>query len=110
MSGKKIHLGEELEDNKTPLKNTTQTSPLADCLSDFILTRCKRLVVLETWDIFSKKALQDQGCVCTSGFKSQAELQQTLPTGGTTQGQKPLSDSGPDCIYWQRAALELASY
>jgi len=83
MSGKKIHLGEKLEDNKTPLKNTNQTSPFADCLSAFILTRCKRLMVLEAWDIFSKKALRDQDCFCTWGFNFQAELQLTLPTGDT---------------------------
>lgn len=73
MSGKKIHLGEDPEDSKTPLKNTNQTSPFTDCLSAFILTRCERLMVLEAWDIFSKKALQDQDCFRTWGFSFQTD-------------------------------------
>lgn len=86
MSGKNIHLREELEENKSPLKNTNQASPFADCLSAFILTRCKRLVGLEAWDIFSKKALQDQDRFCAWGFSFQTELQVALPAGDTRTG------------------------
>lgn len=79
MSGKKIHLREELED-KTPLKNTNQTLAYSYYLSAFILTRCKRLMILETWNIVSKRALQDQDCFFTWGFRFQPELQLTLST------------------------------
>lgn len=50
MSGKNIHLGEELEDSKTQYETEIRPRPLLP-VSAFILTRCERLMVLEAWDI-----------------------------------------------------------
>lgn len=48
MSGKNIHLREELEDSKTQYETEIRPRPSLP-VSAFILTRCERLVVLEAW-------------------------------------------------------------